>query len=93
MKQEFDPLEETAILGKEAENFLASDIGKYLLARAEEEARTANAHLKSVFPMRWWKIMELQNQIKVAESIQRWLADAISDGAAALRTLEGEQDG
>jgi len=85
-----EPLVETAILGKMAEDFIGSDIGQYVLARASMEAQEANEALKKVFPLRWKRIMELQNRIYRAESIQRWLMDAVSDGEAAKRTIEGD---
>lgn len=87
-----DPYVETAILGKMAEEFIGSDIGKYIVARAELEAREANDALKRVFPLRWRRVMQLQNQIKVAESIQGWLVDAITDGQAAMKTIQGEEE-
>ena len=89
-----DPYVETAILGRMAEEFVASDIGKYLLARAEHEAAEANAALKRVSPWRWRRISQLQAQIWRAESVQGWLTDAITDGQAALKTIEhGEDNG
>ena len=88
-----DPLFETAILGHQAEAFVASDVGRYLIARAEYEAAEANAALKSVFPLRWRRIMQLQNEIYRAESVQRWLMDAITDGAAAERAITGDDNG
>lgn len=85
-----DPLVETAILGQMAEQFIASDIGKYLVARAELEAKEATYALKRCAPWRTRRVRELQNKIAVAESIQGWLVDAITDGAAAMKTLQGE---
>lgn len=85
-----DPLVETAILGQEAEQFLGSEIGKYLLARAELEAAEGMAALKRVFPFRWRRVMQLQNQVYRAESILGWLEDVVRDGAAAMKIIEGE---
>ena len=83
-----EPLVETAIFGMEVQEFLGSNVGKYLVKRAEAEAEEANEKLKRVFPLRWRRIMQLQNEIYRAESIQRWLGDAIVDGASANRIIE-----
>lgn len=88
-----NPLMETAIFGREVEVFLNTSVGKYLVKRAEEEAQEATHALKSVFPMRWRKITELQNRIYRAESIQKWLGEAIMDGVHAEKIITGEDNG
>ncbi len=85
-----DDLLETAVFGKEVENFLNSRIGKYLVRRAEAEAETATESLKTTASWRSRRIRDLQNEIKVAESFQQWLADAVMDGHQALNLIEGE---
>lgn len=85
-----DPTLERAVFGKEVENFLNTRIGKYLVQRAEEEAEEATERLKTTAAWRTRRIRELQNEIKVAESIQQWLADAVMDGIQATNLLEGE---
>lgn len=86
-----DPLVESAVFGREVENFLNTAIGKYLVERAENQADAANEQLKRVCSWRSRKIQELQNKIWVAESFQQWLADAIIDGHQALNILEGNE--
>lgn len=88
-----DPLVESAVFGREVENFLNTAIGKYLVERAENQAEAANEQLKRVYSWRSRKIQELQNKIWVAESFQQWLADAIMDGHQALNILEGNDNG
>lgn len=88
-----DPLMETAILGKEAELFIGSEIGKYMIARAQMEIDQASYKLKRVFPLRWRRIMQLQNEIDRAERFQSYLADMYTDGQAAMKTLNGEDNG
>ena len=87
-----DPLLETAVFGKEVENFLQTNIGRYIVERAEKQAEQAMEELKRVA---WWRgrrIKQLQNRIAVAESVQQWLADAIMDGLSATRSLESNDD-
>lgn len=79
---------ETAVFGKQVENFLASELGRHLVKRAEVEADVAIDALKKVYPWRRRKIQELQNRIWVAERFQQWLADAVMDGMQATQLLE-----
>ncbi len=79
-----------AILGRDAEDFIQSDIGQYLIGCAEQEAQEAMEQLKHVFPWRRRKIVELQNRIWRAESIQSWLAEIVIKGKQATQQLEGE---
>ena len=41
-----------AMLGQDVESFLASDIGRYLIGRADQESAEAVDKLKTVFPWR-----------------------------------------
>jgi hypothetical protein len=87
---ENDPLVRHASFGREVELFLQSDIGDFLLKRAEEEIADAVTALKTVAPWRRRRIQQLQNTIAVAERFQLWLADAVADGHTAMQTLEEE---
>lgn len=76
-------LMETAILGKQADMFVRSDVGQYLLARAEESCRLSYEGLKKVSPWRTRRIKDLQNEIWKCESFRKWLMDAINEGQYA----------
>lgn len=93
MSEHIDPLMETAVFGREVGAFLGTNVGKYLIARAEREEAEATDALKRTFPLRWRRIMELQNRIHRAESIQAWLGEAIMDGLQAEKTITGDDDG
>lgn len=92
MKPEDIPqnLLESAVFGRQVENFLSSDLGRYLVKRSEAEASEAMEKLKVVLPWRRRRITELQNDIKVAEWFQQWLADAILDGIHATNQIDEE---
>ena len=77
-----------AIMGKDAEEFINSDIGQYVLGCAEQEIAEAADQLKRVHPWRTRRIRELQNQVWRAESFQSWLAELIVRGRQALQSLE-----
>ena len=81
-----------AVLGKDAEDFVKSDIGKYIIGCAEQEAQEATNKLKNVYPWRTRKITELQNKIWRAESIQTWLAELIIKGRQAIQQLDIEDE-
>lgn len=83
-----------AILGKDAEDFLNSDLGQFLIQRAEEEAREWTEKLKSINP--WLpgsarRVQRIQNEIWKREAFKQYLADLIINGRQALQLLEEEQ--
>ena len=73
----------TVSLGIDAETFLASPLGRHIVAKAEDDIRTAVAELCVVDPHEVEKVRMLQNQVWRAESIQQWIAEAIQDGLHA----------
>ena len=78
-------------LGKDAEEFFQSELGRYLIGCAQQEYSEASAKLKTVA---WWrphKITELQNQMWRAEQFMVWLRDLIIKGRAADMTLREEE--
>jgi len=77
-----------AMLGKDAEDFIQSEIGQYVIGCAEQEIAEAADQLKRVHPWRTRRIRELQNQVWRAESFQTWLAELVMRGRQALTTLE-----
>jgi len=89
---ENDPVVRAAVLGRQVEVFLESDIGKYLVGRAEAEAAGAIEQLKCISVWRKNRIRELQGEIWVAERFQEWLGQAYSEGIHALNTLEGDTE-
>lgn len=77
-----------AMVGRDAEDFIQSDIGQYILGCAEQEAHEAMDQLKRVYPWRRRKITELQNKIWRAEAIQSWLAELVIAGKQAVQQLD-----
>lgn len=77
-----------AIIGRDAEDFIQSEIGQYILGCAEQEANDAMDQLKRVYPWRRRKITELQNKIWRAESMQSWLAELVIAGKQAVQQLD-----
>ena len=81
-----------AILGKDAEEFLASDIGRIMLARAEEVEQEAMEALSKVSPWRRQRIAVLQADIWKARSFKQWLVELVVTGRQALQHLESPED-
>lgn len=91
MTAELDPLIKVAVIGEQARQFLQTDLGDYLLKRAQSQIESATDELKRVSPRWMWgrkKIERLQGQIAVAENTINWLAEAITEGDAATKILE-----
>ena len=90
-----DPLVRAAVFGRQVEDFLSSDIGRHIAARASDEIDAALHQLKSISPRFFWgrrKIARLQEQIAVAERVISWLADAVTEGRQATQALEDAND-
>jgi hypothetical protein len=85
-----DLLVAEAMLGRDASEFLASDVGRYLLGRCEQEIETAQDALSRVSPWRRNRIRELQNEIWRARSVRGWLIELVDAGKAAEDILEHE---
>lgn len=85
---EAETLYAEATLGKDAEEFLLSDLGRYLVARAEEEEQEALNALSKVSSFRRRRILELQAQVWRARQFKSWLGEMIVTGQQALQQLE-----
>lgn len=87
---EREVLEAEVSFGIEVETFFASNIGKYLLARSEEEVNKAVEALKDVNPDNARAIRQLQDVIKRNEGVERWLAEIIQGGRDARVQIDEE---
>lgn len=77
-----------AMLGRDAEQFLKTDLGRFMLERAMEEERDALEALASVWPWRRRRIQDLQAKLWRARSFQNWMGELISAGRQALEQME-----
>jgi hypothetical protein len=80
-----------AMLGRDAAEFLASDVGRYLIGRCEQEANEAMQALSTVSAWRRNRIRQLQNEVWRAQSVKSWLIELITAGRQAEAIL-GEQE-
>lgn len=89
-----DPdLLETAVFGREVEQFIEHDrIGQYLKDKALADLTAAHDALVQVDPTDYRKIAALQLEARVAERVRGWLSDAIEAGRQATVVLQQERD-
>jgi hypothetical protein len=80
-----------AILGKDAEEFLRTDLGRYLLERVEEEEKDAMEALANTSPWRRRRIVDLQAKVWRARSFKSWISELIVTGRQALQQLENTE--
>lgn len=73
--------------GIEVEAFIRSKVGQYLIKRAEQDIDDALEAMKEVDPDNANAVRALQGQIKRAESVQYWMAEAIQEGVNNERLL------
>lgn len=83
-----DLLMAEAVLGRDAEEFLNTELGRYMLGCCEQEIDEAQDQLSRVHPWRKRRIQELQNKVWRARSVKGWLAEIISNGKAAEAAIE-----
>jgi hypothetical protein len=75
-------------IGESAKAFVESEIGRYLIGRANEEIAAATETLTKVLPWRRKRINQLQNQIYRAKSIKQWLVECINSADVAFQELD-----
>lgn len=81
-----------AALGRDAQDFLNSDIGRYIVGRAQQEKAEALDKLARVSTWRTNRIRELQNQVWRADSVLLWVTELVTAGKQAEAVLEELND-
>jgi hypothetical protein len=88
---EKDVLYAQAILGRDALDFINSELGRTMVGIAEQEVAEAMDALKTVSTWRRRKIQELQARVWRAESFQAWLIDLAHAGESAEQALSAPE--
>lgn len=78
--------------GIEAERFFHSNVGRLIVAKAEEEIGKAYKALSLVDPDNASQVRAYQFDIAVARAVPEWLAVIIQEGEVAARTIREEED-
>ena len=79
---------DAAELGEEAKAFIQSDLGKSLLARAEQATLAALTELGECDPTDSKKIAALQNKASLGKQFPEWLNEIINIGDEALKVWQ-----
>jgi len=77
-----------AVFGEQVQQFISSQIGQYLLARAQEEKVNAQIEFLEVDPSNVEAVRTIQNKILLSNKFAGWLQDAVGDGLRALGIIE-----
>ena len=83
---------ERAAFGKQVDAFMTSDVGKYVMNRAQQSRKDAFTDFAAVDATDVSAVQDIQNRLKVAESIVQWLRDAVMDGVKAFEILEDRSE-
>ena len=90
-----DPVVRTAVFGKQAEDFVNSDIGRHITKRADDEISECLDKLKVTRPNSPGAVQQiesLQSRIAVCERVIAWLAEAITEGQQAMNIIEDKNE-
>jgi hypothetical protein len=85
---EKEELYDIALLGKLMDEFTRSDVGSYMIRRANLDIEDAYEELKKVDPHDFSSVQKAQNKVYRAESIKDWMKQAIQAGTNAKDILE-----
>lgn len=75
-------------LGKNSEEFIESELGRYIIGRVDQERSDAVEKLINTPSWRWITIRELRNEIWRCDTFKGWLADCVIRGKQALELLD-----
>ena len=87
MLNERDEMQRLIKLGFSAEDFLSSELGKFITEKAEAERISAIEELVSCSPFDCESVSRLQSRVAVADAAMQWLADAIILGQEAQERM------
>mgnify|MGYP000879394272 FL=1 len=87
MLNERDEMQRLIALGFSAEDFLGSELGKFIAEKAEAERTSAIEELISCSPFDSESVSRLQSRVAIADAAMQWLADAIILGQEAQERM------
>lgn len=88
MTDEAEILLDVAVLGEQIEQFLKSDIGKYLSEHAEEVISEGMNELKVADCNDAKAVWTAQNKVWLGERFRHWIKEAVTAGLKAREILE-----
>ena len=88
MSEGYEKLINQANIGADFREFVSSNVGAYLVERAEREEIEILRKLADVAPDNTEAIYKLQLQAKVPKKLMQFISEAIRDGNVAKWSLE-----
>lgn len=85
-----DPQVRVAVFGERVQEFLRSEIGAFLLRKAEADLANQIDELKRANVGNSNHIIRLQVRIELLEKFEGWLGDAVQEGLTAIAIIDGE---
>jgi hypothetical protein len=92
MSEESEILLDVAVLGEQIDQFMKSDVGKYLLQHAAAQEEEGLEQLRRVKCNDAEAVWQAQNKVWIAERFRVWLEDAVSAGLKARMILEDREE-
>lgn len=89
MSEDNHELWEKAIFGKQVDEFLSSQIGQFLIKKAQNDWQIAVQCLRECESK---DLLKFQSDMKRAESIQGWLIEAVEEGLRALNLIQENEE-
>ena len=77
-----------ALIGEDAERFVASELGQVILGFAQQEVEAARNEWEQTDPADAKKMSELQFKAKFGREFQAWLIELIEKGAEARKVIK-----
>ena len=74
---------EITVIGKEADDFFNGEVGKYVIEKSKAEIWDLMCQLRDIDPIKYKKVGEVQEKIRIAEKAIAWLNEAIAEYKAA----------
>ena len=87
-----DPVNQAAVLGAIVEDFMKSDVGQYLLAKADDLERTNTEQVvTNLMSMNQVQMNMAWTTIQCARFFRKWLEDAVQQYHQIVALKEGGQ--
>lgn len=77
----------TVILGDDADKFFKDDLGQYVIERSKTEMFEALHEMMVADPTNLKQMEAIKIKLLVAQSVPRWLNDAITSGRHMLESI------
>lgn len=81
-----------AAIGEDAREFLASDLGKFVMQRAESEIEELTRSLIETNADNTTEVRRLQTEIQRRDMAIKWFVEAYEAGRQALQILEDQHE-